>query len=404
MITVQPPTAERLADMRERQSFYRPGIERLMAAAHTLAQRAGHATGSKVWLAELAPLFSGRTLDPITASLLVAWNQLGWISLVRRDLAPQSPEDQILAAASQVDVDGRSYHYLDIAPGRFVANPADRAAPYIAELDNLRAWADNDSYHIGPVHRVIVQALHNREDRTGKPSPSPSTIMDGSETVRSLWLGTLIRLVTERAASDTLTTSELAMVSKHARGIHGTSLVDNPAGGPSADGVAKFREFHRKDPRTTGAFHPELARATAGAVWNCPRQVVLLGDAKHVLYRSDKVDPETLKQPKKPIDYIHEHDSMGVQTFAPIGFATRARRVDVPDFIRQTDTLVRLGDYLGLAYQPARGRQVDMEGFRGMELYCTPCGHALLVIEDKCHLLFLVWGGDLGVKDVGIIG
>lgn len=170
--------------------------------------------------------------------------------------------------------------------------------------------------------------------------------------------------------------------------------------GPSKEALAKYREFHRKDVRATGQFDDALA---------IPDHGYYLGDSVHILYRSNKVDPDTGIEPKRPIDYIHEHDSWGVKTYAPPGRVARRgaqRRVDVPDFVREVDTLVLLGRCLGLAYKLSNGTIVELEA-RGRplsELYTTPCGRALIVICDKAEIEYLVWGGGLGVRDVGIIG
>jgi hypothetical protein len=164
----------------------------------------------------------------------------------------------------------------------------------------------------------------------------------------------------------------------------------------SPEAEAKFREFHQKPPRKVGAFSDELV---------IPREVELLGDAIHVLYRSDKVDPETGEQPRAPINYIHEHDSFGVQTFAP---ARRPRKgaitATTPMFLRDAEGLVLLGDCLGLAYHAA-GVDVELESDAPYdELYTTPCGRALVVVTGKREITFLVWGGELGVEDRGIVG
>lgn len=172
-----------------------------------------------------------------------------------------------------------------------------------------------------------------------------------------------------------------------------------PRRNPSAGAVAaaKFREFHRKDPRSTGAFHADL---------EIPERAWKLGDSIHVLYRSDKVIPETGVQPKKPVDYIHEHDSWGVESFTTMRpHRTPRDQVAVPDFIRDAEYLVLLGQCLGLAYRATATSIVELGSRPPLpELYTTPCGRALLVISGKRELDYLVWGGGLGVEDVGIVG
>jgi hypothetical protein len=166
---------------------------------------------------------------------------------------------------------------------------------------------------------------------------------------------------------------------------------------PKEDALERYRLFHRKDHRKTGAFHADLVM---------PRYVDRLGASVHVLYRSSKVDPDTLENPKRPISYIHEHDSIGVTTYTP-----RARRgarpVRVPDFIEDAEWFVLLGQCLGIAYRPGRGGTVVELESRGRpvtELYTTPDGHALLVITGKRTLDYLIWGGGLDVRPEGIVG
>ncbi len=154
-----------------------------------------------------------------------------------------------------------------------------------------------------------------------------------------------------------------------------------------------YRAFHQFDARKVGTFRRGF---------KIPDRAVYVGTAVHVLYRSDKTDPETGLLPKKPVDYIHEHDK-GVKVYRCDmrgGVLT-----DVPAWITEVDALVKLGDSLGYAYDDG-----DPEGeIHGEarppypELYCTPNGKALLIIQDKAKVLALIWGGRLGVEPRGIV-
>lgn len=156
--------------------------------------------------------------------------------------------------------------------------------------------------------------------------------------------------------------------------------------------VAIYEGFHRFEPRKVGEFHPSF---------KLPSRVNKQGESIDVLYRSDKVDPETLKKPRRALDYIHEHDSKGVFTYLPRG---PGELVEVPDWIRDTKALAKLGDCLGFKFK-RDGKTVTAKGKKPLpELYCTPNGRALIIVQDKRDVLALVWGGKLDVEPRGIVG
>ena len=156
--------------------------------------------------------------------------------------------------------------------------------------------------------------------------------------------------------------------------------------------VAIYEGFHRFAPRKIGEFHPSLV---------IPSRVNLQGVALNVLYRSDKIDPETLKKPRKPLDYIHEHDSKGVNLYLPRG---PGELVEVPAWIRDAKALSKLGTCLGFKFK-RDGKDIEAEGRAPMpELYTTSNGKALLVIQSKRDVLAIVWGGKLRVEPRGIVG
>lgn len=160
--------------------------------------------------------------------------------------------------------------------------------------------------------------------------------------------------------------------------------------------IAKYTEFHRYDPKDIGAFSPSF---------QIPELVYRAGPAKHVLYQSSKVDPATLRRPRRPVDYIHEHDA-GV-----VCYVTNARDVGggspvrVPSEFVQVEALTRLGFCLGFAFEDADGEVCEVEGRPPLpDLYCTPCGKCLLVIQSRKIVLAMLWGGALGVFGRGIDG
>ena len=166
----------------------------------------------------------------------------------------------------------------------------------------------------------------------------------------------------------------------------------NPAAPDAA--IAKFREFHRKEPRRVAPF-PER--------FDLPRWVIRVGDAKNVLYRSDKVDPETLRQPEQAINYIHDHDP-GVGVYEPCD-EDDADAEECPDWIAEVGALVLLGTNLGFAFTTPDNEVVEARVRAPRpELYATPDGRALVVVQSKRFVLALMWGGELGVESRGIVG
>jgi hypothetical protein len=156
--------------------------------------------------------------------------------------------------------------------------------------------------------------------------------------------------------------------------------------------IAIYEGFHRFTPRKIGEFHPSF---------KIPSRVNKQGVSVDVLYRSDKTDPETLRKPRKPIVYIHEHDSKGVYTYLPRG---PGELVETPHWIRDAQALSMLGYCLGFKFK-RDGKLVEAKGKKPLpELYCTANGKALIVVQDKRDVLALVWGGKLDVEPRGIVG
>lgn len=161
--------------------------------------------------------------------------------------------------------------------------------------------------------------------------------------------------------------------------------------------LEKYREFSRLEPNEVVCEEDQ----------QMPHHAARLGKALHVMYRSDKIDPETGKRPRGGAqNYIHEHDA-GVHVYDPdpddeIG---HGEICDVPECDPDT-TLVLLGQCLGLAWKS----DVDDEEYEcewddhDIELYCTVSGQMLVIVGGKREILYLVWGGALGVEERGIVG
>lgn len=158
--------------------------------------------------------------------------------------------------------------------------------------------------------------------------------------------------------------------------------------------VKKYLEFHQHDPRRI---------ATARADFKIPARAFCVGEAVHVLYASDKLNPTT-GQDEGWIDYIHEH-SAGVHTYRTDRAAAElGREHAVPAWLRNVSELVWLGKCLGYAYRDAAGDEIEGTGTEPLPgLYATPNGKGLLVIQGYSRVLTLMWGGKLGVEARGIV-
>lgn len=160
-----------------------------------------------------------------------------------------------------------------------------------------------------------------------------------------------------------------------------------------ADAVDTYETFHQLEP----------VRVIARDAMSLPAYVRKVGRATNVKYRSGKVDPETGKRPRHHQNYIHEHDA-GVCLYEPAR-ASDPGAEEVPQRVKGSTSLVLLGKCLGLGYIDHEGETLEMEGADPLpELYCTPDGKALVIVENKREILFLVWGGALGVERRGIVG
>lgn len=161
------------------------------------------------------------------------------------------------------------------------------------------------------------------------------------------------------------------------------------------DAVNKYVEFHRLDPLKIGEM-PSSFRI--------PSVMYRAGRALWVTYRSAKVDPETLRRPTRPVDYIHEHDA-GVQVYVRDQDEFTDERVEVPEAFRAVDAIAKLGKCLGYGFVDDDSDEHTARGTRPLpDLYTIPSGRCLLVVQSQREVLAMIWGGSLGVYARGIDG
>jgi len=153
--------------------------------------------------------------------------------------------------------------------------------------------------------------------------------------------------------------------------------------------VDKYREFNSFDPKRT-IYVPEF---------EMPTRARLLGDATFMNYRSMKVIPDNGVKPRSWTYYTHDHDP-GTYIYALDGELD----TEVPSFIIRTDALALLGQCVKFGWKNNDGKGEGNAVAPYPELYATPCGRALLVVQNKRKVLALTWGGNLAVEDRGIVG
>lgn len=153
------------------------------------------------------------------------------------------------------------------------------------------------------------------------------------------------------------------------------------------EAILKYEEFHDFEPEDIGHFERSL---------EVPPMVTHVGENEWVAYRSNKWE-------KKFHNYIHEHEG-DVQCYRTDP-KSKGTRIKTPSWIRSNKSFTKIGDCLGFRYTDHDGYPVEAETRNPLpELYCTPDGRCLLVIVDKKKIVALIWGGALGVEDVGIVG
>lgn len=164
--------------------------------------------------------------------------------------------------------------------------------------------------------------------------------------------------------------------------------------------IEAYRQFYKLDPRDIDTLPGEI-----------PTRARLLGDAVHVLYRSDKRNPTTGAD-EGWVNYIHEHGK-GVHVYAVARELGDGRERTVPRWIHGQghQWLVALGDCAGFAYASEDGQTIEVKlSSRQHRLCSLASGKALVIMRwpesqgQRAGIVALIWGGKLGVAARGIVG
>jgi len=154
-----------------------------------------------------------------------------------------------------------------------------------------------------------------------------------------------------------------------------------------------YRVFHQFPPREVGEFPPSFY---------IPDEVYDVGDASVMYYASDKLNPTTGKD-EGWVHYYHEHKEGVV-----LGLTEDRGNSDiirVPAFIRSTKALCLIGECEGFDYVDHSGEEkwARVKG-TAPEWYCTPCGRAMLAVQNLADVIAIAWGGGLHVESRGVVG
>lgn len=292
--------------------------------------------------------------------------------------------------------------YLAASRARVRQNPhsSSKLQEYLELVSLAEKWA-NPSYPFTLRHSKLKEYLRDVP----------------KDADRDFWLGEIFDHILKNAERDGLTPSEWTKLNevideavqgnisgRQRLGTRPARRRRNPSASPETRqaAIAKYEQFHRYPPKKITEFPKGFA---------IPTEMVPVGKAKYTTYRSGKVDPATLEKPRRPVDYIHEHDA-GVTCYLPVDdedldeLDVAAVPVTVPAAFSGADALVKLGDNLGFSFQcDGDDEPWEVESVKPLpELYCTVDGKCLLVIQGQREVLAMIWGGALGVFARGIDG
>lgn len=289
--------------------------------------------------------------------------------------------------------------------------PGQYFAHYTEAVDLAFRWAD--PHNPFPAHTILRPFL-------AAAAVPRDTGIEAERIDRQFWLGEVLDAIKADAKKQlpaNLYRNLEAIIESQLQNWDHRGLATRPVAPPRAvarfcknpaaskesrdAAIEKFTQFHRYPPTKITEFKKGFS---------IPHEMVKGGAARWTTYSSAKVDPATLKKPRGPVNYIHEHDA-GVCVYLPVDcdeledlHVADSTPIKVPRAYYGAEALVRLGTSLGFCIKGDKDGDYEFEANKGEELYCVPDGTCLLIVADRRKVVAMIWGGALGVFGRGIDG
>jgi hypothetical protein len=410
--------------MQERAAHYRGVIDRVNVIVCDLVRRGEGFGDRKAFISDVANKIGipMKRFGPMLAHM----NNLGWVWLARLDLPQGQSPQKVLDSEIEIEGVGARFHLIECQPKK---NPTEKTMPVHAhvDLERVEEMRANEAFYRPAAEKVnaaardlvargigfgdkafvsdVAQALGMTTARLAPLLVNWNNIgwvrlaradLVGAMPPDKVRDSEIVFGRDERGSSfHFIETFDYEAQNEALRAYLGAGRKKRNPSSPSSRAIEKFTEFHDFEPRETGTI-PGL---------KIPSTVKIAGDAVHVMYRSDKWHQG------RSDDYIHEHDG-GVKVGRTGNCSGPSRTV--PAEIQRVSTLVRIGRCLGVAYADDDGNVVEMRPDGSVQLYCSPNGRALFVVDGvrvkngratftRPKVEMILWGGRLGVEDRGIV-